>query len=208
LVNNYGELTVPELNLAINLSLKGELNVNTSTYGAFSVLYVSSILNAYLDYKAKLMREIAENDNENYQKYIQSQSLPIPEANEMAKDMRDILLNKFVTYKGEGFFVDPLFYIFNFLKKRGDFSGFSKQEINKIKEDAERVSDQQLTKDKFSSPILNAISIDKDSNYVRVGRRLMVESFFNKFLSESHFMTYLESITEKDFYGDNNRKDL
>lgn len=46
--NSYGKLTLKEIDLAMNLSLQGQLGVDVEPYGNFSPLYISRILNAYV----------------------------------------------------------------------------------------------------------------------------------------------------------------
>jgi hypothetical protein len=45
---NFNALTLKEIDLAINLSLRGDLGVDVEPYGNFSPLYISRILNGYL----------------------------------------------------------------------------------------------------------------------------------------------------------------
>jgi hypothetical protein len=47
--NSYGKLTAKEIELAIDLSLQGRLGVDAQPYGNFSPLYISKILNAFVD---------------------------------------------------------------------------------------------------------------------------------------------------------------
>jgi hypothetical protein len=47
--NSYGKLTAKEIELAIDLSLQGYLGVDAQPYGNFSPLYISKILNAFVD---------------------------------------------------------------------------------------------------------------------------------------------------------------
>lgn len=44
---NYPKFTLKDIDMAINWSLQGKLNVNVEPYGTFSPLYISRILNAY-----------------------------------------------------------------------------------------------------------------------------------------------------------------
>jgi hypothetical protein len=47
--NSYGKLTAKEIELAIDLSLQGHLGVDPQPYGNFSPLYISKILNAFVE---------------------------------------------------------------------------------------------------------------------------------------------------------------
>jgi hypothetical protein len=61
--NNYSYLTPQELNIAIELSLTNKLNVDVKTYNSFSPMYVSRILNSYVDYRKVLYSEVSERKN-------------------------------------------------------------------------------------------------------------------------------------------------
>lgn len=58
--SNYTNLTIDEINLAIELSLTDKLECDTKTYNVFSPMYVSRILNAYIEYKKKINKELVE----------------------------------------------------------------------------------------------------------------------------------------------------
>jgi hypothetical protein len=47
--NSYGKLTTKEIELAMDLSLQGRLGVDPQPYGNFSPLYISKILNAFVE---------------------------------------------------------------------------------------------------------------------------------------------------------------
>jgi len=55
---NFNELNIIDINQAINLSLKGELDIDVEHYQNFTPLYISKILKAYKIYKGKVMYEI------------------------------------------------------------------------------------------------------------------------------------------------------
>ena len=58
--NNYSDFTLEMINLAIKYSLTGELNVEVKPYGAFSPLYISSILNEYRQYTIQIKVKVNE----------------------------------------------------------------------------------------------------------------------------------------------------
>ena len=57
---NFNELNLIDINQAINLSLKGDLNVDVEHYQNFTPLYISKILKAYKEYKGKIIFEIRD----------------------------------------------------------------------------------------------------------------------------------------------------
>jgi len=61
--NNYSYLTPQELNTAIELSLTDKLNIDVKTYNSFSPMYISRILNAYIDYRKLVFNQVNERKN-------------------------------------------------------------------------------------------------------------------------------------------------
>lgn len=55
--SNYPKYTIKDIDLAINYSLQGRLNVNVEPYGTFSPLYISKILNAYGAHAEEVINE-------------------------------------------------------------------------------------------------------------------------------------------------------
>lgn len=53
--SEYPDWTIEKIRLAIKYSLKGELKVDIKPYGAFSPLYISTILNAYEKYQGRII---------------------------------------------------------------------------------------------------------------------------------------------------------
>jgi hypothetical protein len=54
----FPNLTIEDIKLAINLSMKGSLDADIECYGNFSPLYISKILNAYLKFSNTKINEI------------------------------------------------------------------------------------------------------------------------------------------------------
>lgn len=54
----FPNITLKEISLAIKLSLQNKLGVDVECYGNFSPLYISKILNAYIDYSKETMQNI------------------------------------------------------------------------------------------------------------------------------------------------------
>lgn len=197
---NYGNLTVQEINLAINLSLKGTLDVDNRPYGSFSALYISTILNAYLDYRIKLLKEIRQIQEEVEEKQLLEQKSVPPPPEVQASDMRDILKNAFITYDKDKFFADPFFLIYNFLKKKGVFRKFSKENVEDIKIKAKKYAENYKTDQ--NSQVLSQWDSKRsqDSIYQNRGKHLFCEVFLGSFSSLSDFeQQFLRSVTEKDF---------
>jgi len=197
---NYGNLNIQEINLAINLSLKGVLDVDNKPYGSFSALYISNILNAYLDYKIKIIKEIRQIEYEKEEKQLLEEKSTPPPAETQASDMRDILKNAFIIYDKDRFFADPFFLIYNFLKKKGVFSKFSKETIENIKNKAKKYAENYKTNQ--TSQVLSQWDSKRsqESIYINKGKHLFCEVFFSSFANFEEFDNkFISSVTEKDF---------
>ena len=68
----FPNITLKEISLAIKLSLQNKLSVDVECYGNFSPLYISKILNSYLDYSQETMQNI------NWRKKSYDNMLPPP----------------------------------------------------------------------------------------------------------------------------------
>ena len=86
----YPTLTLPEINLAVELSVTGSLTidgkrVDPNTYDkGFTPLYVSRILEGYIQYKNNVMRELIDRKN------TDMKSLPAPDVT--LKEKRDLTI--------------------------------------------------------------------------------------------------------------------
>lgn len=113
----YGFVSVQEIQLAIELSLSGALRLDTtSTFGnTLSIQYISTILNAYLDYRHRKLKKI----NEQSAKMIYQNALPAPAPtpNEEVELMREMISNEYHRYKKTGQVLDLHNYIWDYLKR-------------------------------------------------------------------------------------------
>ena len=57
---NYPKFTLKDIDIAINWSLQGNLDVNVEPYNAFSPLYISRILNAYGAKSEQMINEVIQ----------------------------------------------------------------------------------------------------------------------------------------------------
>lgn len=58
IISNYGNLSLKDLDVAINLALTGKLGFQVETYGVFSPIVISKVLNAYIAYKNNILNEL------------------------------------------------------------------------------------------------------------------------------------------------------
>lgn len=122
LKEEYPDFTLEKIRLAIKYSLKGELKCDIKPYGAFSPLYISTILNAYRRYdesvvsgllREKNRQEMEEKNKvveltpdekvESRRKYLKWFQVEINTSDRFVKDFNNVAWN-FLTRNG---IIDP-----------------------------------------------------------------------------------------------------
>jgi hypothetical protein len=58
IVNSYANLTINEIKKAFEMGIKGEIEVDMNHYQTFSPMYFSSVVNAYIEYRKKIVAQI------------------------------------------------------------------------------------------------------------------------------------------------------
>lgn len=177
---HYGFLKIDEINLAIDLSLTGKLgDVQTRAFNTFSVLYVSSILNAYLAYKDKLFKAIkARQDN-----VLQIEYQKVPDPKERCEEFKEIVLGEYKKWKEQGSIQDYFCLIYNYLEKTGQAAI--------LKEDAKEITKRALTlarefKSKtggfktIGQAMTSMVGANEEQLYTMFGKNLCTEYIFSK----------------------------
>lgn len=197
LVNNYGFLYCDEITLAMNLSLNGTLEVENKTFGSFSVLYVSQIINAYLDHKSHVFRSMSERrDSYEFQKEHEVKQLP-PTATEQVANMKDIIATMYDKYRATGELYDPFSIVHGFLKRTGRLKipADNHEEIrNKAQEKAVNYRNQNMKTlaDAFTKPT----ETELQNLYNTFGKQLCVAYVFDQI---SDLQAFLSEINETEF---------
>lgn len=116
---NYPKLSIEEISLSIDLSLTNTFDVDVNAYNSFSPMYVSRILNAYIDYKKGLYNTIsAKKDLEDSRKYLEKKPTPL----EKMESMIDLIKYFYEEYKSIGEVKDHFNAIYHFLKRTSRIS--------------------------------------------------------------------------------------
>ncbi len=112
---NYPMITLEEIRLAVNLSMLSQLDVDNKTYyDTFSVAYVTRILNAYLEYRKKVINDVLERKEITEQKLLLSVS-STPSITEMRQDMVDIIQMEYDHFKQHDEIKDSMGIVYKFL---------------------------------------------------------------------------------------------
>lgn len=113
IIENYGHMTVGEIELAIRLSVMRKLK-DTEFNGYFSALYVSKVLESYLYYrKITLADSIREREIAIREEKERNQK-PSPE--EQAKRFQQLFRNFYQEWKDTGTINDPFSLAYNYLR--------------------------------------------------------------------------------------------
>ena len=114
IIKNYGYLTIRELSLCIELSLRGQLDEPARIYnGSFSVEYCSRILNSYRVYRNEKLKTIDENSQ---RLILSALPPPAPDPKEQAEQMKQIIRNEYQYYQKTGLIIDFSDIIYTHLK--------------------------------------------------------------------------------------------
>jgi len=119
---NYPFLRIDEINLAIDLSIIGDLDVDINVYNGFTTMYVSKIINSYYEYKKHHLSNINER-REKKQRILLSQSIK-PTQQEDRDLTVSIIIDEYNHFNQKGFVKDYFGIVYKFLKdsKRLNFS--------------------------------------------------------------------------------------
>lgn len=212
---NWDSLTLDEINLIIDLSMMGKLDVDVNTYGNFSPLYVSRIIQAYLDYKNDTIKAVLQRKNEHEQKVLVEQSTkPIPE--ESMDNMIYILKAEYAKFNQHSVVNDPFNIVYNFLKRTNRLR-IDKELTNQALEYANRMAKTALIEQTIaeSGQIREISAVMSDDEYRLTDKQKdnkdkLVKKYARNYCVQKYFGTIniddiVKSITIKEFQDEHNR---
>lgn len=154
--------SLAEIDNAFNFATAGKLSVDAEHYQSYSVIYISKIINAYIEYKGKHIIS--------YQQELEKSQVKEPTEEERFMLLIESILESFETYKKEPYYNDFGYVSYDFLKGIGviNFSNEVKGEIlEKAREKAVENLTNRLNRDKPQEEIntikntINSIKLDK-----------------------------------------------
>lgn len=116
---NYPKITIEEIQLAIDLSLTDKLDTDVRTFNTFSPMYVSRILNAYLEYKLEIGREIIQRKIKEDEK---KESEVVASPQQKMDTTIDFIRYLYDKYKNEGIVEDYFSSMYLYLRRTNKFS--------------------------------------------------------------------------------------
>ena len=172
-VKNYPNITTDEISLAIDLSLTNKLDVDVRTFNSFSPMYVSRILNAYLEYRKIKYDEIYERKvRAEAKKKIEEK--PSPEQRMVA--MKDLILYFWEQYKSEGEVKDHFNALYDYFKRTNQLN-LSKELIDEAMEHG-KIKSKNYVADYFTN-VLGKEKVNVEEFEKRFARNYCIQKMFS-----------------------------
>ena len=212
---NWDNLTLDEINLIIDLSMVGKLDVDVNTYGNFSPLYISRIIQAYLDYKKDLLLGLMQRRDEYEQKQLaDQQTKPIPE--ESMENMIYIIKAEYARFNQHSDVSDPFNIVYNFLKRTKRLNidtELTKQALEYGNRMAKTTMIQQTLSDNGQIKEISAVMSDDEyrlTDKQKDNKDKLVKKYARNYCVQKYFTSrnideIVKSITIKEFQDEHYR---
>lgn len=174
IINQYESLTIDEIKLCIDLSLTDKLNVDVRTFNVFSPMYVSRILNAYLDYKRKIFNEVYERKEKKLNELKLNEQ---PSAEFKRNGLIELIEYVYAEYKEKGIVNDVFNSVYYFLLRTKRLP-LDKSLIDEAMEYGKLKSIQEIN-NVYGLQVQSRNNINKEAIQKRYARNYCVEKFFN-----------------------------
>ena len=188
---NFNELNLVDINEAINLSLKGDLNIDAEHYQNFTPLYISKILKAYKEYRGKVIYDIRD-------KISKIENKPIePTISEKVDITKSSLLSMYGSREDKRFH-DYGGVTYDFIK-RNQLMIFTKSLVAEAMEYGKKESVKEIRKSTYADVIqstnknYNNAKEKRESVIRNSARNYVVQKWLNSF-SEESFNKFLLTI--------------
>jgi len=179
--NNFSDLTLEEIDLAIELSVMGKLNMDNIAYNQFSVLYVTNILNSYKEYRHINMLKILDVREK---ELIRERELNRYTPEYKMQNMKQLFIDQYAEFKEKGVIFDYFNSCYNFLKKN-NYLIIDKQ----MRDDAVQYGKNAVVQDKDSKIGLYLIKTYTKDEMEKVHmRNYCVQKFFETIIDINDFL--------------------
>jgi hypothetical protein len=188
-MNNYDSLSLEEISLAIDLSLVDKLNCDVRTFNTFSPMYVSRILNAYIEYRRRMYNELSLlKERKEEEKELSRKPTP----QERRDGMVEFIQYLYDKHKANEEFEDLFSTVFFFLKRTNRIT-LSKEDISEALEYGNhRANEYVLT---HFDKALKSEKPDKENLKKRFARHYSLQKFFDRI----DINALISSIETKEF---------
>lgn len=183
IIEYYPQITLSEIKLAIDLSVMGKLNVGAECYDNFSPMYVSKILNSYLEYKGQLVNEL----NKKKAKLEQNEYKPIPQS-ELDLLMIENIKKCFSDWQKDRQFNDWGYIVYQKFADAGvDFEPYKEQAKAQASIEAKKHNQVRSIAPQRISNIL----LDPDKEFERLFKMYSLGFYFDTF---ADYVSLLQSL--------------
>lgn len=191
----YGDrLNLKQVNHAIKLSMKEELEIDVRNFNQFTPLYISRILNSYIEHYIDSLNILKQRFDRDFTQIEQ----PKPTPEKIKEDFIDILKSTYETFKNKGEIYDAFNYLYNFFKSKGMLT-LNQATVNDAMEYGKRKSIEQSEKYRMSNNLMNINAQNSDSIIKSYARSFCVQKLF----SEMQLDEIISRIELEDFDGNN-----
>lgn len=165
---NYPNITIAEIDLAINLSIRQKLK-DSEFHGYFSPMYVAKVLDSYLHYRRTTLSDAMRRRDRYVHEQLEKANKPSPE--QQSKDFKDIIKGLYNEWKETGEIGDPFTLAYNYLR-RTNLLKVSKAEV----EAAQKYAKDKTTKIKQEGKIRFELNYEREE--IKLARNWCVQNFF------------------------------
>ena len=191
---NFSELNLVDINQAIDLSIKGDLDVEVEHYQSFTPLYISRILKSYKEYRNKVIFAIREKVNK-------IESVPKELTLNEKVDITKTSLKSMFSNREDKRFYDYGGVTYDFIK-RNNLLVFSKALVEEAMNFGKKNSIKEIRKSTYADVIqksnknYNNAKEKRESIIRNSARNYVVQKWLNSFTEET-FNKFLETIDHK-----------
>jgi hypothetical protein len=208
IIRSYGNLTIEEIDLTIEYSTSGKLDVDTNPYGSFSPMYVSNMIGAYLRYRNRIMTEIIQRRASVIREESRQQAIA---PHNQCLAMKETIRQCYEEQKTTGEITDFFNVIYNFLRRtsrmvetsRVSDASFKTTPTTFVMYSSVTDSCMEMARKKVASlaqqrgkkHILNFLDGEDETTIKKYARNYCVGMYFEKVTME----TLLNEISETEF---------
>lgn len=175
--NNYGGLTTKEYELAFNLFIMQKYDTDIQFYGMLSPLFISQVLNAYVNYKKpKLADAIMRRDKAKLEEDAKSKE---PTKEQKAENQKIIIKGLWNEWKQKGEFTDLLSLSYEFFANNKELFKFTFDKKTSYK--ATEWANHKLIQDRANGGFLKFTEKDENKQKERYCKVWCVMDFFSRF---------------------------
>jgi hypothetical protein len=118
LYDNFKQLTLGDISLAMNWAISGKTDIGFVSQKTLSSYYVSKAIQAYLEQKKEMVESVVR-EKERHEKRLQESQKKELTAEDKANNFKDHLLSVYRNYKDNGRLYDFADMVYNWLKIAG-----------------------------------------------------------------------------------------